>query len=146
MVSDTPWQTLITKYPLLDIKSKEPHQPVGDGWLSILDTAFNSMSLLVKAGHLKGVSVAQIKEKFGSLRLYANPLFNMGTLKDSVFDAFQNICRDAETASNHTCEECGQPGVLRTGEWLKTLCDDHWEQLEAQRAMKEAAWKRTPTT
>jgi hypothetical protein len=31
----------------------------------------------------------------------------------------------AADESLRTCEICGQPGKLREGDWIKTLCDEH---------------------
>lgn len=61
-----------------------------------------------------GVRVAQIKEKFGTLRI---------SVDDGTEDVYAAI-REAESIAARTCEECGAPGVLRRGGWLKTLCDE----------------------
>ncbi|WP_009996832.1 hypothetical protein [Rhizobium sp. Kim5] len=41
----------------------------------------------------------------------------------------EETCRAAEAVAvevaARTCERCGRPGVLRTGGWHKTLCDEH---------------------
>jgi hypothetical protein len=59
--------------------------------------------------------VAQVKEKFGGLRFY------MSHGHDDIFALIDT----AEAASFHVCQECGSPGQLRPGSWLKTLCDAH---------------------
>ncbi len=38
----------------------------------------------------------------------------------------------AESWAGHSCEECGAPGEMRSGGWVKTLCDKH----EAERQKK----------
>jgi hypothetical protein len=57
----------------------------------------------------------QVKEKFGGLRFY----FMSG-------DEFvQGAVALAERMSYTICEECGEPGKLRSGGWMRTLCDRH---------------------
>jgi len=61
------------------------------------------------------VQIDQIKEKFGSLRYYY-------TGGDECIAGMVNL---AEELSARICERCGNPGKIRTGGWLKTLCDEH---------------------
>ncbi len=55
----------------------------------------------------------QVKEKFGTLSFY----MSSGT------NEIWNLIRQAENTSAITCEDCGEPGVLRASNWVKTLCD-----------------------
>lgn len=71
------------------------------------------------------VTVDQIKEKFGGLRFY----YSGG---DQVVDG---MVRMAESWANRTCEVCGDPGVRRSGGWVRTLCDKHEQER------KEAMYK-----
>ena len=57
--------------------------------------------------------VRQIKEKFGTLRVYLEGY-------DNVISEVTNF---AECMSITTCEECGNIGELRKFKWIKTLCD-----------------------
>lgn len=61
------------------------------------------------------VTVAQIKEKFGTLRFYVD-----GDVPERLADAISA----AEHVSTFVCETCGQPGSERcpTG-WVYTACD-----------------------
>lgn len=61
--------------------------------------------------------VAQIKEKYGMLRFYAD---NTDKYMDGVIDM-------AEKMSCHICEVCGTKGELRTTGWWKTLCGKHYD-------------------
>lgn len=61
------------------------------------------------------VVVAQVKEKFGGLRFY----YRGGD------DVIRGMVRMAESWAARTCEICGSPGELRSGTWLRTLCDEH---------------------
>lgn len=56
---------------------------------------------------------SQVKEKFGTLRLYVS----------SWTDEMADVIREAEKKSEVTCEHCGQPGTLRTDGWYFTFCD-----------------------
>lgn len=60
-------------------------------------------------------TVVQVKEKFATLRFYL-----LGASEQtSAYVEF------AECMSATMCEECGAPGSLREGQWLRTLCDEH---------------------
>ena len=57
----------------------------------------------------------QIKEKFGSLRMY----YDGGDARAA------GIVDMAETLSSCTCEVCGATATTRLGRWVSTLCDVH---------------------
>lgn len=59
-------------------------------------------------------SVAQIKEKFGTLRLYF----------DNVNDYNQGVIDLAEVMSAEICEVCGERGKSIGGRWVQTLCKE----------------------
>jgi hypothetical protein len=88
---------------------------VNVGWLPLVKTLIEE---LIEAGWNR--EVAQIKEKFGTLRFYI----------DDATDAQYEIIRKYENISGETCEVCGNPGVIRGGSWLKCLCDEHSEGKE----------------
>lgn len=62
--------------------------------------------------------VLQVKEKFGSLRYYAN------TDLIDQWAEFNALIEAAEDRSQHTCEQCGAPGTIdrRMISWVRTLC------------------------
>lgn len=64
---------------------------------------------------IEQVTVNQVKEKFGTLRFY----YSGG---DAYIDGLVAM---AESMSAATCEECGAPGRVRHGGWLRCLCDEH---------------------
>lgn len=80
----------------------------GDGWEPLL----RKLCEKLKALDFKG-NVVQVKEKFGTLRFYA----------DGMTDEQYKAVHEAEYKSEITCEACGQPGKLRSGGWIRTLCD-----------------------
>lgn len=86
------------------------HIECGEGWYGLIEP-------LIKECIEKGYVIGQIKEKYGGLRFYV----------DNCPDEFRDRLDEAEAQSYHICDECGEPGVLRGGGWLRTLCDTHAE-------------------
>ena len=59
--------------------------------------------------------IAQIKEKFGTLRIYV----------DNFSEKYSTVIDYAEQMSEVTCEECGNAGKTYEMDWFKTLCKEH---------------------
>ena len=75
------------------------------------------------AGH---IVLDQIKEKFGTLRIYYTDYSKSQEYISGVFDF-------AEAMSVHICEECGKQGKTRGDlSWMKTLCADHYLVAKAR--------------
>ena len=110
----------------------------GDGWYDILrmlcsniqehiDWVNGSRERLLKDNphnmkirdEVQQVVAVQVKEKFGALRFY----YNGGD------DYIRGLVSMAESMSAATCEECGNRGFMRTGGWIRTLCDTHAEEM-----------------
>lgn len=97
----------------------------GDGWFNIIDCLSATITDIMKnhpgRKHLRRaefdetiqVRVAQVKEKFGSLRFYVD------NGSKEVYAAISM----AEMMSSRTCETCGSPGTRRSGGWVKVRCD-----------------------
>ena len=112
---------LVSKYPeMFRSVYKSPQESLmcfgcecGDGWFAIIDLACSLIS-----SHLKQKPSEfqwfQIKEKFGTLRLYS-----AGGCDDFTF----GVISMAEAISGVTCEQCGNSGSRRSGGWIVTLCD-----------------------
>lgn len=105
----------------------------GEGWYQIIDSLCGQIQHYVdwkqeqkdKYGRGDGCSQVvadQVKEKFGGLRFY----YHGG---DAVVDG---MVRMAESWAATTCEECGNPGKMRHGGWIRTLCDKHEEERQAR--------------
>ncbi len=100
-----------------------------DGWFDILWRLCDDLEPLVaefEATDECQFEILQVKEKFGGLRIYVN-------------DADDNIrlfIETAQLASSRTCEVCGQPGTMREGGWIKTLCDQHATAAAAQSSVE----------
>lgn len=85
----------------------------GDGWYNILENLFLEIE---KHKLPEDFRIVQVKEKYGCLRVYFDP-----HLED-----IDLLVAQAEGKSLLTCEECGDPGRLRTEgrSWIKTLCEE----------------------
>jgi hypothetical protein len=140
-------KALVEKYPLI-FKNRYGDMKetcmcwgfeCGDGWYQILDSLCANIQ-----GHIdwqnknfeKGftqykqvpqVVAVQVKEKFGGLRFYY----------EGGDDHISGMVRMAESWAANTCEECGAPGTVRQGGWIRTLCDEH-ERAYQERQEKYA--------
>lgn len=109
-------QELYEKYPDLFAFRTEPYSPMafgiecGSGWAGIIRGLCRILD-----GRESNVRFTQIKEKWGTLRIYAQH-------GDDGF--VDGAIRMAEEASAHICEVCGRPGEVRRGGWISTLCDE----------------------
>jgi hypothetical protein len=97
------------------------------GWFNILNLLCQNIQShidwTIKQGKpVDQVVVAQVKEKFGTLRFY----YNGGD------QYIQGLVSMAEDISAVTCEKCGSVGMLRHGGWVKTLCDTHEEERQSR--------------
>lgn len=69
---------------------------------------------LLKEEEEKLPIVEQVKQKFGTLRLYC----------DNTNDYSNGIIDMAEEMSAFVCEKCGNKGKERGGGWIVTLCEN----------------------
>lgn len=145
-------QHIREKYPLIFPNNCE--MSIGDGWFDIIDKLCSNIQ-----GHIEHISkqrkwntewnervndpdhkwtsfvpretravpelveqvvAVQVKEKFGTLRFY----YTGGD------DYIRGLEAMADSMSAVICEDCGKPGKLRSGGWVRTLCDGHAEEKE----------------
>ena len=103
------------------------HLGTGIGWYNLIYTLTNCIDRrlehLNKDGGNRKVIIAQIKEKFGGLRYYAD---------GDIDEQMDGMIDFAESLSYTICEECGAPGKLRGGGWMRTLCDKHEEERQSR--------------
>lgn len=95
-------------------KVNEWKNNVGEGWWPILDDLDSELNELNPS-----YDTVQVKEKFGTLRVYLQTESMTGD-----WDDYRTIVRRYELASSFICEQCGRYGKLRTDGWALTLCDD----------------------
>ena len=85
----------------------------GDGWEGILRSACRRIAFHEKNSGRPDFRFTQVKEKWGTLRLYYE-----------VGDEFvRGVISMAEAMSAVTCEICGSPGKTNDIGWLSTLCE-----------------------
>ncbi|MEN3145239.1 hypothetical protein ABDF71_24935 [Ochrobactrum sp. WV_118_8] len=134
------WQfaKLIRKHPRLS-RPKLHGWEIDVGWVGIVDQYFDIVDRVVPEN--VGFKVVQIKEKFGALRLYCQPVLPLMKTKqtdDDVIVSHQprklepwelelQVAKTlAEQRSYFVCERCGQPGRLRVRDgYYFTACDEH---------------------
>lgn len=94
----------------MNISKEDAKRCVGPGWSDLIEAIYDRLP--------EDVYISQIKEKFGGLRFYVYGI------NDELFDF---IC-EMEEKSYTVCEKCGEPGKVRDTSWIKTLCDEHYEE------------------
>jgi hypothetical protein len=123
---------LYEDFPLLFANRENQQSPMafgcehGDGWHGILRAACKLIDTHTNRRTQDGVTCdvfmletkpsfhfTQIKEKFGTIRLYHDG-------GDSYCDGVVDM---AEAMSAVTCERCGAPGKPNDSGWISTLCE-----------------------
>lgn len=86
------------------------------GWYEIIDRMAAKLEQILEVlPEDQRFRAVQVKEKFGGLRFYTD-----GKLPDAAIEIIGQACREADK----TCEDCGEPGILRESRpWIRTLCD-----------------------
>lgn len=89
-----------------------------DGWLPIIAELFQQIAEREQL-QPELVTILQVKQKFGSLRVYLTPA-----------EPYADLVAAAEKKAAHTCEICGAPGTLcRTKNgWWETVCSMHADE------------------
>lgn len=118
------FEALYEKYPR--IVPEGTYFEHRSGWVAILDRYFAEVDAAVPADvHFV---IRQIKEKFGTLRIYCGAVSSDPGKDDEVERALGLAKARAEARSAFTCEYCGKPGVLRVrNHYYFTACDEHAE-------------------
>ena len=124
---------------ILEFDPSDEHR---EGWLSVAPTGWQSLVRELDAQlreRWPNYSIRQLKEKYGTLRFYANSgLTPPRTSDDDAGKAehnrwyeenetpFQELVREYEDRSAEICVLCGKPGKLGTTgkRWYSTLCPD----------------------
>lgn len=91
-----------------------------DGWYRLIENTLNLIQYRKNYTNID-ISINQIKEKFGGLRIYCN------NSDDFIF----GITYMAELMSLYTCEITGKPGFLcrnKNGVLIKTMCVEEAEK------------------
>ena len=103
------WVHFMTRYTEWDAMPKGWRDAFGKQYLEELGAQ------LKKEGNLKSFRIMQIKEKYGTLRVY------VGSASKEVY----KIIDKYEALSYHTCIDCGKPADFISGGWICPYCKDH---------------------
>ena len=96
---------------------------IGPGWIpAYVELARNMEEVAQKYDY--HFSVAQVKQKFGELRVYIQPLEENATA-DAALSVF---LKAAVRRCAQTCESCGRKGELGGRAWLSVACEKHLVQ------------------
>jgi hypothetical protein len=91
----------------------------GDGWEHLVRSVAQRVEEYNKTSSTP-IQAAQIKEKFGTLRLYVDEV------PTELMDEVNKLVSDAEIRSQHYCEDCGSQEDVQTckpnGFWIRTVC------------------------
>lgn len=123
-------QMIDRKYPGLVADSFAGFE-IDAGWYDIVDILFDLIwsyqetvtkyrNSCIERGEvppsdIERVVIQQVKEKFGGLRVYY----------DGGDQYVRGLVMMAECWAARSCEVCGQRGRLRSGRWMRTLCNQH---------------------
>lgn len=91
----------------------------GEGWNKLLHKMFLAIEKRIAEQGMtvaeSGLKMAQIKEKFGTLRVYYHGGPDISDLVEAAVEK-----------SGKTCDECGRVGELHSaGYWVMTRCKKH---------------------
>ena len=97
------------------------------GWR---DSFFENMCdelIVVLGNYINEFEIVQLKEKYGSMRLYWN-WKDENIFTEEQIHNLTNTIRDViskyEAISYHTCVRCGKPSIGYTKPWILPVCDD----------------------
>ncbi len=96
------------------------------GWVQIVSDCFGEIKLYCDRKEKRYPSVGQIKQKYGSLRIYLD-----GVREDPFI---QSILREATQQADRSCERCGNASAPQCfGFWYANLCCWHAHEAAAER-------------
>jgi hypothetical protein len=75
-------------------------------------------NILAKANYVEDFTFSQIKEKYGTIRLY-----HLG-VPSSIYEEVSNWEAKYENLSEQVCINCGKPAEVITSGWITFLCKD----------------------
>ena len=119
---------LCEKYPKMMVNRHKDMQETtmcwgfecGDGWYNILNQLMSQIQHHIDWKNrdtevVQQVTLDQVKEKFGTLRIY----YSGGD------DYIRGLVSMAQAMSGSTCEVCGNASKFRGKSWFYTACDEH---------------------
>lgn len=125
------------KYPFLRVSNNSvyPWLTEEDSWADEIpigwrDSFFENMCdelIAVLGDYVNNFEIIQLKEKYGSMRLYWNwkdEDLLTGKQISNLTSAIHDVISKYETISYHTCVRCGKPSADYTKPWILPVCDE----------------------
>ena len=104
------WQAKLYERHAGWIAGKPIHMAVGDGWADVVSRLFDRIGAALAGESVPTtIAIIDVKEKYGELR--ADFLAPVGPDTEAAID---RAVLPAELRSEVTCDECGEPGKLRS--------------------------------
>ena len=122
---------LVDRHPRLFRGQIPARSHLSPGWFDLVDRLCFDLEALC-ADDLP-LRVVQVKEKFGTLRVYVRP--SAEGVSTTLLARAQALCQSAEEQSESLCEGCGAPSALHQSalRWWNTLCARCTERKEGDR-------------
>ena len=132
-----PYKELFDKYPqyLFNKDSNYAMQlygfQVSKQWFEPIKKLFDGIHSYLQENPVDNFWVAQVKEKYGYLRVYYRGRNPDGTAWIKPID---DLIQQAEQECSVICEFCGKPGTVHSPNkrWVHCACPDHSEQLKTK--------------
>ncbi len=83
-------------------------------------------AILEKADYVNEFEFVQIKEKFGTLRLYS------GACPEEIYKELSDWEAKYDELSTHVCINCGKPATQMTTGWITYVCDDCAKEISGR--------------
>lgn len=107
--------------------SPDFHIECGDGWFNLIRMFCDTLDQVLTTGQI--FKFVQIKEKWGSLRVYFDFFDEMSNVTENT--DVHDLVYALEGQSKLVCETCGKPGYTAENKgWYATLCDPCRRQLQ----------------
>ena len=93
-------------------------------WQELIENVFEGLDEYIKDLNIEWFSITYMKEKYWHI-----------SVEWSWWDEYINdLIFELETVSSYTCQECWHTGKLRWGNWIRTLCNKHYEERNTMKA------------
>lgn len=102
---------------------------IPEGWAKAfgIQMCDELLEILKEGNCLNDYRIVQIKEKYGSLRIYDN-----GTPLE-IRDKYYTWLQKYEDLSEKTCIMCGEPATHKTRGWINYVCESCYNEIESKR-------------
>lgn len=134
-----------------ECKSLGMYEVAGNpGWLTMVEDLLANVRSTLKPELAERFKLTQIKEKFGTLRVYyqgqamfvdslcpGGPASARIENDDNRFGEIDALISEATGRSAETCIFCGDVGSIRTKGWWLTVCDLHEQLREERKTLKD---------